>query len=144
MKWLNENSRNFLQMGYLKKGETPERRIRDIGDYAQKILGVKGFSDKFYRYMEEGYYSLATPLWTNFGNQRGLPISCFGSFIEDSMSGIMSTVAEVGIMSKFGGGTSGFFGKLRPRGALIKSDGGSSSGSVHFMNLFETTADVIS
>ncbi len=59
------------------------------------------------------------------------------------MGGILYTQAEVGMMSKFGGGTSGYFGDLRHRGAPIK-DNGQSSGSVHFMKLFETIIDVVS
>jgi ribonucleoside-diphosphate reductase alpha chain len=144
MKWLNENSRRFLENGYLKDGDTPEKRIRAIADYAESILKMNGFGDKFYKYMEEGFYSLSTPVWTNFGTQRGLPISCFGSYISDNMGSIMFTLAEVGMMSKFGGGTSGFFGAIRPRGALIKSDKGISSGSVHFMSLFDRIVDVVS
>ena len=48
MKWLNENSRKFLEKGYLLKGQTPEDRIRFIADRAEEILGKKGFADKFY------------------------------------------------------------------------------------------------
>lgn len=144
MKWLNENSRKFLAAGYLKDGDTPEKRIRAIADHAESILKTDGFADKFYGYMKEGFYSLSTPVWANFGTQRGLPISCFGSYVGDNMGSIMFTLSEVGMMSKFGGGTSGFFGALRPRGALIKSDKGSSSGSVHFMSLFDRMVDVVS
>lgn len=143
MKWLNENSRNFLSRGYLTEGVTPEQRIRKIADTAESILGIKGFADKFYGYMEKGYYSLSSPVWANFGIDKGLPISCFGSYIPDNMGGILYTQSEVGMMSKFGGGTSGYFGDLRHRGAPIK-DNGQSSGSVHFMKLFEATMDVVS
>lgn len=144
MKWLNENSRQFLARGYLGEGESAEDRIRAIAEQAESILRIDGFSEKFYRYMAKGFYSLSTPVWTNFGTKRGLPISCFGSYVADSMGGILYTLGEVGMMSKFGGGTSGFFGDLRPRGAPIKSDNGVSSGSVHFMTLFEGVADVVS
>lgn len=69
--------------------------------------------------------------------------NCFNSYIPDNMSGILDKVAEVGMMSKMGGGTSGYFGHLRPRGASI-SAGGTSSGPVHFMELFDRTASVVS
>ena len=74
MKWLNENSRNFLNGGYLTKGITPEQRIKIIADTAESILGIEGFSDKFYDYMSKGYYSLSSPVWSNFGTNKGLPI----------------------------------------------------------------------
>lgn len=143
MKWLNEYSRHFLAQGYLTEGVSPEERIRFIADKAEEILNIKGFADKFYDYMAKGYYSLSSPIWANFGIDKGLPISCFGGHIEDNMSGILYSVAETGMMSKFGGGTSGYFGEVRPRGAAITNNG-QSSGAVHFMQLFESIIDVVS
>ncbi|MDC0177834.1 ribonucleoside-diphosphate reductase subunit alpha [Polaribacter sp.] len=141
--WLTENSRKFLESGYLTGKTTPEQRIREIADNAERILGIKGFSDKFYKYMAAGYFSLSSPVWSNFGKKRGLPISCFGSHIADDMGDILFSQSEVGMMSKLGGGTSGYFGKLRERGADVKNNG-SSSGSVHIMQLFEKMVDVVS
>lgn len=141
--WLNSHSRIFLERGYLKEGITPEVRIRQIAENAENILHIPGFADKFEDYMSRGFYSLSTPVWTNYGNNRGLPVSCFSSYIPDTMDGILDKVAEVGMMSKLGGGTSGFFGDLRPRGAKI-SVGGESSGPVHFMELFDKVAEVVS
>lgn len=141
--WLNSHSRLFLERGYIEPGTTPEERIKQIADNAEKILKIKGFSNKFENYMSRGFYSLATPVWCNFGNRRGLPVSCFGSYIEDRMEAILTKAAEVGMMSKLGGGTSGFFGSLRPRGTKI-SVGGESSGAVHFMEIFDKVSEVIS
>lgn len=141
--WLTEHSRNFLGSGYLTGGATAEQRIREIADRAEYILKIPGFSDKFYGYMSEGFYSLASPVWSNFGKQRGLPISCFGSHIDDDMGNILYTQSEVGMMSKLGGGTSGYFGKIRHRGAAVKNNG-QASGAVHIMQLFESMVDVVS
>lgn len=143
MKWLTENSRKFLSGGYLEEGTSAEDRIREIADRAEKILGIDGYADKFYGYMEEGFYSLASPVWSNFGKARGLPISCYGSNLADNIGDILYTQSEVGMMSKLGGGTSGYFGNLRHRGAPITNNG-HSSGSVHFMQLFESMVDVVS
>lgn len=143
MQWLNEYSRSFLAKGYLNPGLSAEQRIRDIADTAEKILKKEGFADKFYEYMSRGYYSLASPIWSNFGLSKGLPISCFSSYLGDDMGQILFTQAEVGMMSKYGGGTAGYFGDLRHRGAPIK-DNGYSSGAVHFMQLFETLVNVVS
>ncbi len=142
--WLNENSRGFLARGYLAPGQTAEERIRVIAETAEKYLKQDGFADKFVDYMSRGWISLASPVWANFGDPKGLPISCFGSYVDDNMGDILYTNAEVGMMSKFGGGCSGFFGALRPRGASIGNDNGYSSGSVHFMQLFETLVVVVS
>lgn len=141
--WLTENSRLFLSRGYLSEGQEPEERLKEISDEAERILGIEGFSDKFYGYLSKGYYSLSTPVWTNFGNSRGLPISCFGSHLSDNMGNILHTAGEVGMMSKYGGGTSGYFGDLRERGAEITNNG-TSSGAVHFMKLFEQVTDTVS
>ena len=141
--WLTEHSRQFLASGYLSEGETPEARIKDIAENAEKILKMPGFSEKFYHYMSEGYFSLASPVWSNFGKERGLPISCFGSNIDDDMGNILYTQSEIGMMSKLGGGTSGYFGHIRHRGAEVK-DNGVASGAVHIMQLFESMVDVVS
>ncbi|RAJ15024.1 ribonucleoside-diphosphate reductase subunit alpha [Olleya aquimaris] len=143
IEWLTENSRKFLESGYLTDGITPEQRIREIAENAERILNIEGYADKFYKYMAAGYYSLASPVWSNFGKKRGLPISCFGSHVADDMGDILFTQSEVGMMSKLGGGTSGYFGKLRHRGAPVKNNG-KSSGSVHIMQLFEKMVDVVS
>lgn len=143
--WLNSHSRLFLGRGYLKKDQTPEQRYREIANKAEEYLGIKGFADKFEDYLSRGFYSLATPVITNFGNDRGLPVSCFNSYVPDNTVNIFEKVGEVGIMSKNGGGTSGYFGDLRPRGSNIQGgDGGTTDGPVRFMELFDKTADVIS
>src|SRR6185503_14540221 len=98
--WLNKDSRTFLERDYLKSGVTPEQRIREIADYAEKLLDVAGFADRFESYMHKGWISLSSPIWSTFGAGRGLPISCNGSYIPDSMSGILEKVAEVGMMTK--------------------------------------------
>jgi len=139
--WLNEDSRTFLDRGYLS-GQTAEERVEEIANAAEKILSIPGFSQKFQSYMAKGFYSLSTPVWTNFGNSRGLPVSCYGSYVGDRMSHILDKVSEVGMMSKVGGGTSAYFGDIRPRGSKI-SVGGESSGPVHFMRLFDTVTNVV-
>jgi ribonucleoside-diphosphate reductase alpha chain len=143
MYWLNEHSRHFLDKGYLQPWVSAEERIREIGDIAEKLLKKPWFSDKFYHYMSEWFYSLASPVWSNFWLGRWLPISCFGSFVGDDMGQILYTQAEIGMMSKYGGGTSAYFGDLRGRGSEIK-DNGTSSGAVHFMQLFEWLLNVVS
>jgi ribonucleoside-diphosphate reductase alpha chain len=140
--WLNKDSRAFLEKDYLLEGVTPEERIRQIADTAENILGIEGFSDKFYGYMAKGFYSLATPVWMNFGLDRGLPISCYGIDIQDDTMDILRATAEIGALTKMGGGTAGYFGKLRGRGAPIRNNG-VSNGAVSFLLPFQTTTDVI-
>ncbi|RXJ70865.1 ribonucleoside-diphosphate reductase subunit alpha [Veronia nyctiphanis] len=143
MHWLNDLSKKFLESGYLDRGVEPETRIREIAGHAETLLGISGFADKFEGYMQKGFYSLSSPVWSNFGKKRGEPVSCFGSSIGDNIGDILYTQSEVGTMSKLGGGTSGYFGHLRHRGAEITNNG-HSSGAVHFMQLFQTMVDVVS
>lgn len=162
--WLNDNSRIFLNGGYLSEGETGESRIRDIADAAEnrlvslyynknhfldeypadkKIQGypdiIHNFSDIFYEYMSKGWFSLSSPIWANFGKERGFPVSCFNSVVGDSCDSILDTNSEIGKMTQMGGGTSLYMGKLRERGAKI-SKGGVSEGPMSFLPLFEATA----
>jgi len=141
--WLNEDSRLFLKRDYLRPGVTPEARMTEIAQNAERILNIPGFAAKFEDYLTRGFYSLATPIWINFGTSRGLPVSCYGSYVGDNIESIFDKVSEIGIMTKRGGGTSAYFGDLRPRGSPI-SVGGESSGPVHFMELFDSCAKVVS
>lgn len=137
--WLNEESRTFLSRGYIN--ETPEQRIHDIAVIAEKYLKINGFAEKFEDYMARGFYSLSTPVWINFGKQKGLPISCYGSNVDDNLDSILNAGREIGMMSKYGGGTSVYLGNIRPRGSNI-STGGTADGPVHYARIYDTVVDV--
>lgn len=143
--WLNDDSISFLRSGYLEEKylDNPVKRYEEIAISAEKILKIKGFADKFLGYLAKGYYSISSPITSNFGNNRGCSISCFGNYISDDMSDILDNAAEVGMMTKLGGGTSAYFGDLRASGSPL-SMGGTSSGPVHFMSIFDTVANVVS
>jgi len=95
--WLNDDSKTFLSRGYLEKGESPRTRIKNIAEAAEKYLEMPGYADKFYDYMSRGFYSLSSPVWANYGKERGLPVSCFGSYIDDNMESILYGHAESGM-----------------------------------------------
>jgi ribonucleoside-diphosphate reductase alpha chain len=147
--WVTEETRQFMEKGYLDPGQTVEERVMEIADHAQAILERNGtgkwenFSEHFYECMKKGFFSLSTPVWVNFGKNKGLPISCFGTTVQDDTFDILRGAAEIGAMSKVGGGTATYFGNLRPRGAKISS-GGETNGAVSMMELFNTTTNVIS
>jgi ribonucleoside-diphosphate reductase alpha chain len=141
-RWLNELSQQFLEKDYLLSNQTVDDRVHKIADTADSLLPKHlSISSRFIDYMKRGWYSLATPIWTNYGNDRGLPISCYGSRMEDTSESILDTHAEVGMMTKNGGGTSALFSQLRGRGVPIK-DNGVSSGSASFARQFETLIQV--
>lgn len=137
--WLNEESRKFLGRGYIE--ETPEQRIKDIANKAEHYLKIDGFAKKFEDYMSRGFYSLSTPVWINFGKDKGLPISCYGSNVDDTLDSILNGSREIGMMSKYGGGTSIYLGNIRARGEKI-STGGTADGPVHYARMYDTTVDV--
>jgi len=151
--WLNKNSRQFLERGYLDEGTTPEQRVRQIAENSEKILTklllekdsdkFAGFADKLESYVANGWISFSSPVWSNFGNKKGLPCSCNGQLLEDTIESILDNAAEMGTMAKFGAGCSGYIGELRPRGTKI-SVGGESSGPCHFLEIYNTVASVIS
>ena len=137
--WLNDDSRLFLSRGYIS--ESPEQRIKDIANTAERYLKIEGFAKKFEDYMSRGFYSMSTPVWINFGKDKGLPISCYGSNVDDTLDSILNGSREIGMMSKYGGGTSIYLGNIRERGATI-STGGTADGPVHYARMYDTTVDV--
>ena len=143
MKWINTDTRKFLADGYLLPNVTVEERIKEMCNYSEKILNIKGFSDRFYDYCVKGWVSFSSPIWSNFGLSRGLPISCFSSTTSDETSDILWGMGETGMLTKMGGGTGRDFRNLRHRGAEISS-GGHSNGSVSFMEMYDTMMSIIS
>lgn len=141
--WLNEDSRTFLSRGYLPDGVSAEARIEAIAKTAEGYLEQPGFANKFQEGMYAGWASLASPVWANFGTERGLPISCNGSHFSDTIADILLKTAEIGMMTKQGAGTSAYLGEMRHRGAVVKA-GGVSSGPIHFAELIQSTTGVIS
>lgn len=141
--WLNEESEQILNRGYLLKGETPEKAIERVATAAAKRLYKPELAEAFIEMIEKGWMSLSSPIWANMGTERGLPISCFNVHVPDRIEGITHKLGEVIMQTKIGGGTSGYFGELRGRGSAV-TDNGKSSGAVSFMKLFDTAMDTIS
>lgn len=141
--WVNEESEQVLNRGYLLKGETVEGAIDRITTAACQRLYKPELKAAFTEIIERGWMSLSSPIWANMGTERGLPISCFNVHVPDSVEGITHKLGEVIMQTKIGGGTSGYFGELRERGSAV-SDNGKSSGAVSFMKLFDTAMDTIS
>lgn len=126
--WMTKESLITLENGYLDYNETVESAIWRVANTAEKILKIDGFAESCFTEIWEGRICLSTPIWVNFGNNRGYPISCFGSYVGDSIKSIGEAYSEILVMSQRGGGTSGYFGDIRPRGAKINSTGGFAKG----------------
>ena len=104
-KWLDSDTRTFLSRGYLRGSTTAEERIRFICETAEANLGIKGFADEFEEQVLKGWVSFSSPVWSNYGTDRGLPVSCNGTHFEDSVESILSKTAEIGGQTKYGAGT---------------------------------------
>lgn len=139
--WLNDKSKTFLQNGYIVGDE--KEHFQKIADKAEKILGKKGWAKKFMGYLAKGWYLLPTPGITNFLHDKESPISCFGSYCEDSVEGLLTTDSEVGMLSKVGGGTSVDLNPIRPEGSPI-SGGGFADGPMKMVKRLQDTTSWIS
>lgn len=85
--------------------------------------------DKFFNLLWAGHLSPSTPILANMGTNRGLPVSCSGGYIDDSIDGFYTSRRETAILTKYGFGTSGYLGDIRSRGSNI-SIGGVASGTL--------------
>ncbi|MDX1373877.1 MAG: hypothetical protein R3321_15485, partial [Nitrososphaeraceae archaeon] len=142
--WLSEEAKVTLNRGYLlKKGEklkdgstltydeTPFLAYHRIARTVNEYYPDMDIQDDLFYCLYQGWIGLATPVFTNFGAQRGLPISCFLTHLGDSIDSIYGTKLTVAQMSKNGGGVATYFGDIRPEGSPI-SNGGKSSNVKHW------------
>ncbi len=141
--WMQEPGFETLRNGYLLPNETPNQMYRRVANSAAKYLKMPELANKFYSYMIKNYLCLASPVCSNAGTDRGLPISCFGSAVPDTLSGIFMSYHETAMLSKHGGGTSKYWGLLRGRGELIKGNG-SSDGIIPWLKTEESTIQSVS
>jgi ribonucleoside-diphosphate reductase alpha chain len=126
--------------GYLQNKETPKEAYTRIASTASNYLNKPELFSKFFEILWNGWLIPSTPVMSNFGTNRGLPISCFGGYIGDSMYDIYRKNLEMAILSKHGGGTAYDFSEIRPKGALIKDgSNGTTDGIIPFMKSFDST-----
>lgn len=142
--WYTEDSERALKSKYFLPGEGVSEACRRLARTATEIYPeIPEFEEKIYNMLERGWIAPASPVWANFGAGRGLPISCFSSSMDDNIESILDTHKEVAMLTKMGGGTAGYFGKLRPKNSHL-SGGGSTNGPVAFMQMFDTAMRVVS
>ena len=117
--WMNEISLATISKGYLLENETPKLAYRRVANRIAQRLDRPDLANKFFRYMWKGWLNLASPVLSNTGTDRGLPISCFGIDTPDSIRGIGLTNAELMRLTSLGGGVGIGLSKIRGRGAKI-------------------------
>lgn len=141
--WYTPLSEVFMGRGYFHGNQTIQDRVESITALVDKTFKSDEITAKAKEYIEEGYYVLPSPVWSNAGTDRGAGISCFNTHFSDNIESIIRGNAEVGMLCKIGGGTSGYFGDLRSAGSPI-STGGETMGAVHFMRMPDNTKQIIS
>ena len=114
-----------------------------VANQAAKLLDYSELSADIFEMLWRGFLGLATPVASNFGTSRGLPISCYSNHVSDSVPSIYSHLKESAALSQHGGGVGTYFGDIRPAGAPISS-GGKSTGIVPWMRQFDQCASVVS
>lgn len=147
LKWMGPSQRKFLERGYLYKGQTPEERYQEICDAIQLWCDKMGrtqytqdIGKRFEMYISRGWVSFSSPQLANFGKKDNLAISCNMSILSDSLDDIYKGIHELGMLAKYGAGTSQNFSKLRPIGSDIQTGGTSNS----VMDWVELYADMMS
>ena len=127
-----------ISKGYLLKGETPKDAYWRVCTTVAKRLGKPEMASKFFDYIWKGWLNLATPVLSNTGTERGLPISCFGIDVADSILDIGSKNLEMMILAKHGGGVGIGINQIRPAGSKITGNG-TSDGVVPFCKIYDST-----
>ena len=136
--WMTEISLATVSKGYMLPGETPKKAYKRVADTVAMRLGRPELSAKFQKYMWKGWLNLASPVLSNTGTDRGLPISCFGIDTPDSIRGIGLTNAELMKLSSVGGGVGIGLSRIRGRGNTI-SGNGKSEGVVPWSKIYDST-----
>lgn len=143
--WLTEAGLATLKGGYLLPGEEVAQMYERIATAAARRLPVPGIKQELLWALTEGFICPASPILANMGSDRGLPISCFGLTVPDSIDGIFSSIHEFAMLSKHGGGVSQYFGKVRGAGAPIQNgQNGESNGTIPFAKVFDSTVVAVS
>ena len=138
--WMNEISLATISKGYLLPDETPKTAFRRVANTIAGRLDKPELANKFFRYMWKGWLNLASPVLSNTGTDKGLPISCFGIDTPDSIRGIGLTNAELMRLTSLGGGVGISLSRVRGRGEKIGNGTmGQSEGVVPWAKIYDST-----
>jgi ribonucleoside-diphosphate reductase alpha chain len=127
-----------ISKGYLLEGETPKDAYWRVSTTVARRLGKPDLASKFFDFIWRGWLCLATPVLSNTGTERGLPISCFGIDVADSILDIGEKNLEMMLLAKHGGGVGIGVNQIRPAGSIIRGNG-TSDGVVPFIKMYDST-----
>ena len=129
---------NTISRGYCLPGETPKDAYWRVSTTVANRLKKPEMAEKFMKYIWKGWLNLASPVLSNTGSERGLPISCFGIDVADSIQDIGAKNLELMLLAKHGGGVGIGHNQIRPAGTVI-TDNGTSDGVVPFIKINDST-----
>ena len=124
--------------GYLLKNESPSEAYKRVCNTVARRLDRPELAEIFYEYIWKGWLCLASPVLSNTGTDRGLPISCFGIDVADSINDIGKKNLEMMLLAKHGGGVGIGINQIRPAGSKITGNG-TSDGVVPFCKIYDST-----
>ena len=127
-----------ISKGYLLEGEKPKDAYWRVSTKVAQRLNKPQMASKFFDYIWKGWLCLATPVLSNTGTDRGLPISCFGIDVGDSIYEIGNKNLELMLLAKHGGGVGIGINQIRPAGSNITGNG-TSDGVVPFAKIYDST-----
>jgi len=136
--YMDEVALSTISKGYLLPGETPRKAYRRVANAVADRLNRPDLANKFFKYIWNGWIGLASPVLSNTGTDRGLPISCFGIDTPDSIRGIGLTNAELMRLTSYGGGVGISLSRIRGRGEAITGNG-KSEGIVPWAKIYDST-----
>ena len=134
----NDVYKKTISGGYLFDGETPREAYQRVAKTVARRLYKPEMAEKFFEYIWNGWLCLASPVLSNTGTDRGLPISCFGIDVADSIQDIGQKNLELMLLAKHGGGVGIGINQIRPAGAKITGNG-TSDGVVPFCKIYDST-----
>jgi ribonucleoside-diphosphate reductase alpha chain len=136
--WMDEISLATISKGYLLPGETVRTAYKRVASASANRLKKPELANKFFKYIWNGWIGLASPVISNMGTDRGLPISCFGIDTPDSIRGIGLTNAELMKLTASGGGVGISLSRIRQRGEGIAGNG-KSEGVVPWAKIYDSS-----
>ena len=136
--WMDDIAISIISKGYLLPHEDVYKAFARVSKAAAKRLRKRELQPLFYEAIEKNWLCLASPVLSNLGTERGMPISCFGIDVDDSIEGIADSNSELMRLSSQGGGVGIGMSRIRGRGKPIK-DNGTSEGVVPWAKIFDST-----
>ena len=136
--WMDDIAISIISKGYLLPHEDVYKAFTRVSKAAAKRLRKRELQPLFYEAIEKNWLCLASPVLSNLGTERGMPISCFGIDVDDSIEGIADSNSELMRLSSQGGGVGIGMSRIRGRGKPIK-DNGTSEGVVPWAKIFDST-----